>query len=88
MRIRDEIENVFNGKTFLRPLFYRYPGGLRFELSEGGSAIDQFLTALRKGQQICESVFEGQQVLTVCLRVRGPSQPFAYRHLLRELAGC
>jgi hypothetical protein len=41
MQLQKEIEAIFEGKAFLRPLFYSYPGGLRFELSEGGSAIEE-----------------------------------------------
>ena len=46
MDLKHEIETIFEGRAFLRPLFYNYPGGLRFELAEGGTAIEQFLLAL------------------------------------------
>lgn len=47
VNLQIEVERIFGCNTFARPLFYSYPGGLRFELSESG-VIDQFLTALRK----------------------------------------
>lgn len=85
MRFRSEIESIFEGKAFLRPLFYSYPGGLRFELSEGGSAIEQFLLALRKATTICADIFPVGKPITVCLRAFGKPNLFAYRNLLSEL---
>jgi len=37
MNLELEIESIFEGKAFFRPLFYSYPGGLRFALSETGA---------------------------------------------------
>jgi hypothetical protein len=34
VNLQIEIERIFGCNTFARPLFYSYPGGLRFELSE------------------------------------------------------
>jgi hypothetical protein len=85
MRLRSEIESIFEGKAFLRPLFYSYPGGLRFELSEGSSAIEQFLLALRKATTICADIFPVGKPITVCLRAFGKPNLFAYRKLLSEL---
>lgn len=85
MTLRTRIETVFGGKAFLRPLFYAYPGGLRFELSEGGSAIEQFLTALRKATEVCKDVFGADETVVVCLRCRAGPTPFADRALLRQL---
>lgn len=87
MNHRVAIEETFLGRAFLRPLFYSYPGGLRFELSEGGHAIDQFLTAHHKASEICRDAFSGNDNLTICLRVYYFQQSkFAYRSTLRELA--
>lgn len=54
MSLRASIEDIFQGRAFARPLFNSYPGGLRFELSEGGSNVTIFLGAMRKVRQICE----------------------------------
>lgn len=85
MQLRSEIERVFEGKAFLRPLFYLYPEGLRFELSEGGSVINQFLLALRKAEGICADIFNTTQPFVPCLRFRAEASRFAHRKLLREL---
>jgi hypothetical protein len=87
MTHRAAIKSVFKDQAFIRPLFYGYPGGLRFELSEGGHAIDQFLTAHRKASEICSDVFPAEGNLTVCLRAYffGQSK-YSYRATLRELA--
>lgn len=69
MSIREQIENKFQGKAFKRPLFYNYEGGLRFELSEGGTYLNQFLCAHRKASEICESLFEDCGEITICVRV-------------------
>jgi hypothetical protein len=86
MHLRTEIERVFAGKAFLRPLFYLYPKGLRFELSEGDTTINQFLVALRKAQGICAEIFNPTQPLVVCLRFHhADTSRFAHRKLLSEL---
>lgn len=85
MQLQREIEVIFEGKAFLRPLFYSYPGGLRFELSEGGSAIEQFLLALRKAATICADIFPADRPMVVCLRLIAQTNLFANRELLSEL---
>ena len=70
MSIQSTIASVFAGRAFLRPLFYSYPGGLRFELSERGSFNQQFLTAQQKASQICSDLFNDGELPTVCLRLR------------------
>jgi hypothetical protein len=86
MSFRLQIQTQFLGKAFERPLFYSYPTGLRFELSEGGSFLEQFLTALRKATEICTSIFTDN--IVVCLQVYNwqTNNRFAYRSILRGLA--
>lgn len=85
MNVRLEFEQAFGRGVFLRPLFYRYPGGIRFELSEGDSAVEQFLTALEKARTICDSVFIEAESLTVVLCVPAWGGKFAYRDTLQQL---
>lgn len=85
MGIQADIVSTFEGKAFLRPLFYGYPRGLRFELSEGGSFIEQFLTAHQKATTICSDVFDDDAPLTVCLRFRSALNACAHRSMLRQL---
>jgi hypothetical protein len=85
VNLQREIDEVFERKAFERPLFYSYPGGLRFSLSEKGTAIEQFLLALQKARCICEDIFSKEGSLVVCLRVRSGANPFAHRPVLAEL---
>ncbi|AZD15044.1 DUF3885 domain-containing protein [Pseudomonas chlororaphis] len=85
MNLALEIERVFGSKAFVRPLFYSYPGGLRFELSEGSGVIEQFLSALRKSTQICSDIFVGETTLVACLRIHSGSNPFAHRAAIHAL---
>jgi len=85
MTIRSQIESIFKGKAFERPLFYSYEGGLRFELSEGGSYINQFLTANQKADEICHAIFKQQETVTACLNVYGSKKLLGSLSVFREL---
>ncbi|MHA3737135.1 DUF3885 domain-containing protein [Pseudomonas sp. Eth.TT006] len=85
MNLQLEIDRIFRGKAFARPLFYSYPGGLRFELSETGGVIEQFLTALRKSTEICSDIFLDDATLVACLRIHSGSNRFAHRPLIHAL---
>lgn len=85
MNLQLAIEQIFEGQAFARPLFYSVPGGLRFELSVSGSAIEQFLMALDKARLICATIFDAPDSLVVCLRCWAKGGPFAYRNTLAAL---
>lgn len=85
MNLHLEIERIFADQAFARPLFYSCPGGLRFELSETGGMIEQFLLALRKSTEICTDIFSGEPTLVTCLRFHSVGQRFAHRALLQSL---
>lgn len=85
MNLRAEIENAFGPQAFARPLFYSWPGGLRFELSETGGMIEQFLTAMRKSITICGDIFQGDASFVACLRIHSGRNRFAHRSTLRAL---
>jgi hypothetical protein len=85
MGFRADIETIFSGKAFMRPLFYSYPGGLRFELSEGGTMLEQFLLAMHKATEICADIFKNRDPMIVCLRVRTWSNRYAHRDILAGL---
>ncbi|WP_236181802.1 DUF3885 domain-containing protein [Pseudomonas sputi] len=85
MNLHLEIERIFTDQAFARPLFYSCPGGLRFELSETGGMIEQFLLALRKSTEICADIFSGEPTLVTCLRFHSDGQRFAHRSLLQSL---
>lgn len=84
MNLQLEIERIF-GVKHLPGHFLFYPGGLRFELSETGGVIEQFLTALRKSAKICSDIFLDDATLVACLRVHSGSNRFAHRPLIHAL---
>ncbi len=57
MNIKDKIHQQFGLSALESPIFYSNPGGLRVELSTGGSYLHQFLTAHKKASEICEFLF-------------------------------
>ncbi|MGF6706520.1 hypothetical protein [Pseudomonas frederiksbergensis] len=74
MNLQRKIDEVFAGKAFERPLFYSCPGGLRFSLSEKGTAIELFSRfkkhdafartfSLTKDRSLCVFVFAPGQIL-------------------------
>ncbi|BBP70507.1 hypothetical protein PHLH6_25110 [Pseudomonas sp. Seg1] len=85
MNLQHEIERIFSGKAFARPLFYSVAQGLRFELAESGGMIERFLMALRKAEAVCGDVFTGHSELVVCLRTHSGSNRFAHRPSLQTL---
>lgn len=87
MSIREQIEEKFGGKAFERPLFYRYEGGLRFELSEDGNYLNQFLTAHQKAMRVCRQVFRACEDITICVKIFGGKTLLSRLSALRELRG-
>jgi hypothetical protein len=84
MTYKEIIRELTETGSYRHALFYNFPGGLRFELSEGGSAFDQVLTALRKSTAICEDGL-GQDKIIVHLQRFVFSTRFELRESLREL---
>jgi len=52
MSIREKIENEFEEKSLDHALFFKYETGLHFELSEGKSYIEMFVSAYKKAEKI------------------------------------
>ncbi|NGZ87220.1 DUF3885 domain-containing protein [Duganella aceris] len=74
------------GRPYRYALFYNFPGGLRFELSEGGgSPLGEVLTALRKATAICDDVFRKEERILVHLETFALASRFELREKLREL---
>jgi hypothetical protein len=86
MKFRDKFGGLVGPGLYRHALFYNFAGGLRFELSEGGSPLDQVLTALGKASAICADVFAQETSIHVHLQKYCPSSRFQLRHTLRELA--
>jgi hypothetical protein len=84
MELKKLVSELTLTGTYRHALFYNFPGGLRFELSEGGSALDQVLTALRKSTAICEDAL-GHGGFVVHLKRFVGATRFELRDTLREL---
>lgn len=84
MNLRKQTQEIVGG-TYRYALFFNFPGGLRFELSEGSSPLGLALTALRKATAVCEDVFAEEERILVHLAAYAPSSRFALRTMLREL---
>lgn len=84
MRFRNIVRELTETGNYRHALFYNFPGGLRFELSEGGSALDQVLTALRKSTTICKDAL-GEAKFVVHMQRFVFSTRFSLRQSLREL---
>ncbi|HYX33657.1 MAG TPA: DUF3885 domain-containing protein [Oligoflexus sp.] len=68
MSIKNQVESIFGLNVFDHPLFYRYQGGLRLELSQGGTHLNQFLTAVARAKVVCDYVFQNESDITICLQ--------------------
>lgn len=84
MILREKIQKIA-GTPYRFALFYRFPGGLRFELSSGDSPLDQVLTALRRATVICDDVFRGEERILAHLQAFTSGSRFSFREMLREL---
>ncbi|HEX8603184.1 MAG TPA: DUF3885 domain-containing protein, partial [Pseudoduganella sp.] len=84
MNFKKIIHGIFGG-VYRYALFYEFPGGLRFKLSEGNSPLDQVLSALRKATVICDDVFAAEERILVHLGKFAPTSRFGLRKMLREL---
>jgi len=86
MNFKKRIEEIL-GCSYRFALFYNFPGGLRFELSEGsgGSPLDEVLTALRKATAICDDVFGEEDKILAHLQAFAPASRFGLRKMIREL---
>ncbi len=84
MKLRKIIQEIV-GSTYRYALFYNFPGGLRFELSEGSSPLDQVLSAMHKATVICNDVFAEDERILVHLEAYAPTSRFGMRTMLREL---
>ena len=67
MNLRNKIKSEFSSSSLEHALFYHNEGGLRFELSVGGSFIQQFTDAFNKASEIMEDVSSNSNELAVCI---------------------
>lgn len=86
--LREEILGTFGPAVFARELFYSYEYALRFELSQGETPIDQFVSALDRSRSICATALSGSSRLAAVARFWMPVQSdlVTLRTSLRKLA--
>ena len=65
--MREALYAVFGPRALAVPLFYAHEGALRFELSRGGTHLDQFEQAFDRGREILDFLFRDTETLTVVL---------------------
>lgn len=75
MNKKESIYKTFSLTALDLPIFYSNPGGLRFELSTGGSYLHQFFTAHKKASEICEYLFDDLKTITLCVDYFGDESP-------------
>jgi len=63
--------NLFGKHSFSNAIFYSNENCLRFELAEGGSRTNQFVTALNKARQLLDELFSGIEKVSVCIAFSG-----------------
>ncbi|MBD8533342.1 MULTISPECIES: DUF3885 domain-containing protein [unclassified Massilia] len=85
MERRKTIDKLTEHGSYRDALFYRHPGGLRFELSSGGDALELVLTALQRATAVCKNIFDGSASILVHLQRYAPQNRFQLRSTLREL---
>ncbi|MDM5179910.1 DUF3885 domain-containing protein [Massilia sp. DJPM01] len=85
MKLREQIEQLVDGKPYRHALFYNFPGGLRLRMSEGGDYFGRVLTALGKATAVCEDVFAGADTMVVHLQRYATPKRFDLRFALKQL---
>lgn len=85
MELRKKIALLTADSIYRHALFYNYPDGLRFKLSEGGHPLDQVLVALGKATVICADIFDSDDLMLVHLQKFAPPGRYQLRSTLREL---
>lgn len=85
MDFRRIIHELTGAGPYRHALFYAFPGGLRFGLSDGDSALDLMLTALHKATAIARDVLGTQDHVLVHMQRFVGASGFELRETLREL---
>jgi hypothetical protein len=88
VNIKAKIENTFGEKSLDHALFYNHQAGLRFELSEGESYIEMFISAYQKAEKILQSAFEGSERIVICLAYYGEDTILENLSSLKGLEDC
>jgi hypothetical protein len=84
----DELYRVFGEDAFEGRLFYANEPALRFELSRGGSHIEQFTRAYDRAREIARYAFRDSASLVVVLALFGEGPPLRQVSVFRSLRAC
>ena len=85
MKFRNIIHALTETGTYRHALFYHFPGGLRFGLSEGGEPLTQILTALRKATMICDEALGKGKSFLIHIQQFVSTSGFELRDTIQEL---
>ncbi len=84
----ERLYGVFGENAFEGGLFYVNEPALRFELSRGGSRVEQFTQAYDRAREIAGHVFRGSASLVVVLAWPGEGPPVRHMDVFRSLRAC
>lgn len=75
---RDALHAAFGPDAFALPLFYGTAPALRFELSRGGTLLDQFEQAWDRAREIVDYAFgdAGELIVVISAFADGPRMPY------------
>jgi hypothetical protein len=79
---------VFGESAFEPGLFYANEPALRFELSRGGTHVEQFTQAYDRAREIARHVFGDSASLVVVLAWWGEGPPVRHLDVFRSLRAC
>ncbi|HEX6042337.1 DUF3885 domain-containing protein [Longimicrobium sp.] len=82
---REALHAVFGADAFALPLFYGTQPALRFELSLGGTMLDQFEQAWDRGREIVDHALGDARELIVVISAFADGPRMPYRDVFRSL---
>lgn len=84
----ERLYEVFGERAFEAGLFYANEPALRFELSRGGSRVEQFTQAYDRAREIARFAFRDSASLAVVLAWFGEGPPVRHMDVFRSLRAC
>ena len=84
----ERLYGVFGERAFEDGLFYANEPALRFELSRGGSRVEQFTQAYDRAREIARFAFRGSASLVAVLAWPGEGPLVRHVGVFRELRAC
>lgn len=85
---RERLHGAFGERALAPGLFYAHEPALRFELSRGGSFVEQFTQAYDRAREIAAYAFRDSASLLVVLDWDGEGPLVRHRAVFRSLRAC